>query len=106
MPQFNQQPPRLPDIFDEKVGQSLTAISGTPEWRRLTAFWRRAISLAFELYHGDLREGLRMAHARDPQFSESDVTPAMERLMASSDAQAVLQMLQPISKSAIGVRQS
>ena len=106
MPQFNQQPSRLPDITDERTGQSLTAISGSSEWCKLNPFWRRAISLAVEIYHGDLREGLRMAHARDPQFSESDVTPEMERLMASPDAQAVLAMLQPVSKSAIGVRQS
>ena len=106
MPQFHQQPSQLPDISDERIGMNLTAISGTPEWKRLSAFWKRAISLAVEQTHGNLQEAVALAHARDTGFSDDEIRPETERMLANANVKAVLKMLQPISKSAIGVRQS
>jgi len=99
----NMVPLNLPDIYDDPTGMSLTAISGTPEWRRLKPMERRAIALAVDHTHGDLIEAVRLAHSRDPHCN--DAAAETERMLLNLDVKAVIAMYSTPTKEK-GVRQS
>jgi hypothetical protein len=91
------------DLYDAPKGQAtLTGVSGTPEWSRLSSWFRRAVTLHVERPML-LLDALTLSHARDVYFG--DPQKEYEAMIANEDVQTILKLLGERT-NVIGVRKS
>jgi hypothetical protein len=92
-------PARIRNSHTYPQARSVTAISGRPEWVKLSPLYKRVLALAFaELKPLELRNAIRSAQSLNGEFQESDVEPLAVAMLADPNVRAVVDLfLKPVA---------
>ncbi len=87
--------------------RNITAISGSPEWAKLSPLYRRVLTLSFaEENPMDMRAALRLAQSMNGGFQEADVEPTIAVMLVNPDVQAVIDLFMKPVPTGVVVRRS